>query len=292
MAKISVVINTLNEEKNLLRALTSVKNFADEIVVCDMYSDDKTVAVAKKFGAKVHKHQRMNYVEPARNYALSQTTGDWVLVLDADEEIPGSLAKRLKEVAADQKIDYVLIPRKNIIFGNWIKYSLWWPDYLVRFFKKGKVIWGTKIHSAPQVEGVKLQLSAEEENAIIHHNYDSLDQYLERLVRYSRIQAEELVKDGYQFSWTDLIRKPLSEFLSRFFAGEGYKDGLHGLALALLQAFSEFIVYVRVWEKGKFKQAEIPSVFEELKKAIGELEWWIAGQTKNPFKKMLRKFKL
>lgn len=291
MVKISVVINTLNEEINLSRALTSIKSLADEIVVCDMHSDDKTVEIAKKFGAKVYDHERTNYVEPARNFALRCAQGKHILVLDADEEIPATLAKKLKKIADENKVDYVRIPRKNIIFGKWLRHSRWWPDYNIRFFKKGKVIWNSKIHSVPKTFGQGIELEANEENALIHYNYVSSDQYLERLTRYSQIQADQLIESGYKFSWQDLISKPVSEFLSRFFAGEGYKDGVHGLVLACLQAFSEFVVYVRVWEKQGFEEQETPEVFSEIEKAADEARWWLATQTKNPLKKLLRKIK-
>src|SRR3989344_1312352 len=111
MGKISVVINTLNEEKNIERAMKSV-NWAGEIVVCDMYSEDNTVEIAKKLGAKICFHKKTNYVEPARNFAISKATGDWILVLDADEEIPDSLSKRLQEIAEKMhQINFVEIPR-------------------------------------------------------------------------------------------------------------------------------------------------------------------------------------
>ena len=118
MIKISVVVNTWNEEKNMGRCLESVKEFAEEIVVCDMESTDKTVEIAKKLGAKVYSHKLTYYVEPARNFAVSKATGSWILVLDADEELSGSLTRKLKVVAKEDKVDYVEIPRKNIIFGK------------------------------------------------------------------------------------------------------------------------------------------------------------------------------
>ncbi|MEK7188473.1 MAG: glycosyltransferase family 2 protein, partial [Patescibacteria group bacterium] len=148
MTKISVVINTLNEAKNLPRAIASIKNFADEIVVVDMRSDDKTVGVAKKLGAKVYLHERTSYVEPARNFAISKVMSQsdsqrsqWVLILDADEEVPDTLAQKLKESMEKNKGDYFRIPRKNIIFGKWMQHSRWWPDFNIRFFKKGFVSW-------------------------------------------------------------------------------------------------------------------------------------------------------
>lgn len=288
MGKISVVVNTLNEEKNLHRALTSVKTFADEIVVVDMKSTDKTLEIAKRAGAKVYLYRRIGYVEPARNFAISKASGDWILVLDADEELQESLEKKLKMIARNKpkvyekfssKIemgDYYRIPRKNIIFGKWIKHSRWWPDYNVRFFKKGHVFWSEIIHSVPTTIGKGVDLEAQEENALIHYNYDTVEQFIERLNRYTTYHAKRLYEEGYKFEWSDLIRKPTNEFLSRYFQGEGYKDGFHGLALAFLQAFSESVLYLKLWQLEKFREvhADIEEVVNEMKEAESDLNYW------------------
>ena len=288
--KISIVVNTFNEEENLPRCLASVKDFSDEIVVVDMGSTDQTTAVAKKFKAKVFNHQYTRYVEPARNFALSKATGNWILVIDADEELPRTLAVRLKKIAQDNKFDYVEIPRKNIIFGKWIEHSRWWPDYLVRFFRKGAVKFSEKIHQPPEAKGQGTKLEAEEENALVHHNFQSISQFIERLNRYSDIQAEEIAPKE-KFEWKELITKPSDEFLSRFFAGEGYKDGLHGLVLALLQAFSEFVVYLKVWEKGNFEQEEIEGINKLSLKVIHNYLYWLQKTTSSPFEKLRFKLK-
>ena len=117
MGKISVVINTLNEEKNLPRAIKSVKDWVYEVVVVDMHSDDSTVELARSLGARIFNHKKMGYVEPARNYAITKAKGDWILVLDADEEIPGRLASKLKALAQESEASYYAVPRKNIVFG-------------------------------------------------------------------------------------------------------------------------------------------------------------------------------
>ncbi len=277
MAQISVVINTLNEAGILPRATASIKDFADEIVVCDMESEDDTREVAKKLGAKVFTHKRLSYVEPARNFAVSKATGEWILVLDVDEEVPVTLAKKIKQIIRDPKADYYRIPRKNITFGKWVKHSRWWPDYNIRLFRKGAVSWTEVIHGVPVTQGEGADISGREEFAIIHRNYQDIDEYLEKVLRYTKVQSELLLKNGYEFDWRDLVTKPVNEFLSRFFAGRGYKDGLHGLALSLLQAFSELVVYVRVWGLGGYKEKEISE--EEFKKVIGknvnDLKWWI-----------------
>ena len=296
MAKISVVINTLNEEKLLKNCLDSVK-WADEVVVTNMHSDDESAKVAKTAGGKVYLIKKENFVELARNFGISKASGDWVLILDPDEEVPESLAKRLREIADKmEEIDFVRIPRKNLIFGKWMKASMWWPDYNIRFFRKGKVSWeGVGIHQPPQTEGLGIDLEQKETWAILHHHYESLSQYIERLSRYTAVQAKDLVKMNYKFSWQDLITKPTGEFLGRFFANRGFEDGVHGLALSLLQAFSFLIMYLRVWEIEKFKEGEIEiKELKETKKKLGfEIDWWFKHGTfsKNPFKRFLQRVK-
>jgi (heptosyl)LPS beta-1,4-glucosyltransferase len=278
MTKISVVINTLNEEKRLPRALASIKNFADEVIVCDMKSQDDTRAIARQFGAKVFEIESKGYVEPARNFAISKADGEWILVLDADEELSADLAKKLKKISeSEDSVDYYRIPRKNMIFGKWMKHTFWWPDYNIRFFKKGFVSWSEIIHSVPTTTGKGSDLEASEENALTHWHYSNINQYLERMIRYTDIQLKNLTDKGVKFSWKDILTKPNSEFLRRYFSEEGYKDGLHGLALSSLQAFSELVLYLKLWEKQKYEEQSVELQSYELLKTKAEKEsmWWI-----------------
>ena len=306
MGNISVVINTLNEEKNIERALRSV-TWADEAIIVDDGSTDGTLGILEKLKVKsldsardkseklkVFKHKSKGYVEPARNFAINKASGDWILILDADEEIPDTLVHRLKDIAENlQQIDFVEIPRKNIIFGKWMKASMWWPDYQIRFFKNGAVRWSDKIHIPPIAEGQALKLEPEERWAILHHHYDSIFQFVERMNRYTDVQARDLVKRGYKFDWRDLITKPVGEFLGRFFANRGFEDGLHGLALSLLQAFSFLVMYLRVWEIEKYPQKEIElKNLKEIKNKMGyEINFWFkyGNLSKNPFKRFIQK---
>lgn len=295
MSKLSVVINTFNEEKNIERVIRSVE-WADEILVCDMYSDDDTAVVAKKLGAKIIFHKRVGFVEPARNMAISKAEGDWVLILDADEELPGGLADKIKEIVAKESVvTHVEIPRKNIIFGKAMKASMWWPDYNIRLFKKDAVTWSNKIHSKPRTEGQGLTLPSVENYAIVHYHYQTVSQFLQRMDRYTSIQAKELKESGYEFSWQDLIKKPLGEFLSRFYAGRGFEDGLHGLTLSLLQAFSHFVMYLKVWEKDGFADKNLK--FEELniifKNSGDEINHWMkyGNLSGNKVKRLFQKIK-
>jgi len=293
MKKISLVINTLNEEKNLPFLFKSVGDFADEIIVCDMKSSDSTRKIAKKYGAKVYLHDKTEYVEPARNFALSKATGDWILILDSDERLTSRLIKKLKDVQKEGSCDYVRIPRKNIIFGKWVKHTRFWPDYNIRFFKKGKVSWTEIIHGVPMTVGVGKDLLPKEKYAIVHHNYKTLEQYLMRMIRYTKIQSKNIITDGYKFDWRDVIKKPTLEFYSRYFSGRGYKDGLHGLVLSLLQAFSELVLYLRLWENEKFTDIKIEpeEVFTQVSKMSKDYNYWKADTIFKKTKKFVYRLK-
>ncbi len=292
MAKISAVINTLNEAKKIGRCLASLKGFANEVIVVDMMSTDSTREIAKKYGAKVFKHKRVGYVEPARNFAISKARYDWIIILDADEEISEGLKSYLKKEIKDTKYDYFRLPRKNIIFSKWMKHSGWWPDYNIRFFRKSNVSWGNEIHSIPLTVGQGADLPAKEDFAIRHRHYSSVEEYVTRMNKYTTIQAKELNKKGIEFKWRFIISKPVSEFLRRYFAESGYKDGLHGLTVCLLQSLSELVVYAKLWQKQKFRKVKIDqeSTYEELKKASDEFVWWVYESkiltSNNMFKKI------
>jgi len=292
--KISVVLNTFNEEENIGRALESVK-WVDEIIVCDMFSSDKTAQIARKMGAKVVLHKAQKYVELVRNFNISQASNEWVLILDPDEEISESLAKKLQEVVEIEDISYIEIPRKNIIFGKWMENSMWWPDYNIRLFKKGSVIWNEEIHRPPKTEGQGFQLDPIAELALIHHHYVTISQFISRMDRYTTAQAKELVKSGYKLNWKDLIEKPVEEFLSRYFANKGFEDGLHGLTLSLLQAFSFLVMYLKIWEDENFKEQnlEFKEIVVEGKKVGKDFNYWFryANLSKNPVIRIFQKAK-
>ena len=140
-------------------------------------------------------------------------------------------------------------------------------------------------------------LKPEEKTAIVHHNYNTIEDYLEKLNRYTSVQADIIVKDSHTFHWQDLIKKPVKEFVSRYFNGEGYKDGIHGLALSLLQAFSELVVYLKVWQSKKFEGPEITldGVNEVIRKEEKEIHYWqndasykTTGKLVNKIKRKLR----
>lgn len=282
--KLSVVINTKNAEKTLELALKSVK-FADEIVVVDMKSTDDTLKIAKKYTSSVFTHKDVGYVEPARNFAISKAKGDWILILDADEEVPQELKKTITGIVSESAkgeftANCYYIPRKNYIFGKWIEKTGWWPDHVLRLFKKGFVEWADEIHSIPITRGEVKELPASENIAIVHHNYQHVSQYIDRMNHYSDIQAKEIVESkGKKTSSKYIFKKFSSELLSRLFAQRGINDGAHGLSLSLLQSISEASVAMKVWEESgfpetnRFQEEELLNQVAQFKR---ELAYWIA----------------
>lgn len=293
---LTVVVSAYNEEKKIGACLKSVQAIADEIVVVDNGSSDQTVKIAKSLKAKVFNRENNLMLNINKNYGFEHATGDWILNLDADEEITEELKEEIRAIIQSDrekaKKGY-WIPRKNIIFGKWIQYGFWWPDRQLRLFQRGFGKFPIKhISEYIAVDGEIGELV----HPYIHHNYDSITQYLLKLERYTTNEADALKETQYQYSWYDAIRFPLSDFLKVYFAQEAYKDGLHGLVLSMLQAFYSFIVFTKLWENENFPQKPVtlPSVIEELKRAKKEFCYWILTsnmKTSHGFNKLVLKIK-
>lgn len=243
---ISTVIVTLNETEKLVRCLESIINFSDEIVIIDLGSTDGLENKLKKYKVSVFQHKKVPYVELVRNFAISKASGEWILILDPDEQVSESLKDELIKIAREDNFTAVNIPRKNIFFNQWIKHTNFWPDRQTRFFKKGYVEWTTTIHSYPKVKGELLNLPALEALAIIHLGYDNHVQFIKRQIRYSSVEAENRYRNGEGFSFINLIWLPLREFLIRFVKHKGFLDGLNGLFLVFTLMFFKIITELKL----------------------------------------------
>lgn len=285
---LSVVINTKNSAEFLANCLDSVKNIADEIVVVDSASTDNTVAIAKKFGAKIHQFPQpeIGFVEAAREYLFERANGQWLLLLDSDESIGQELAKKITAIINNKTsdpapADVYFIARQNIIFGRPFTATGWYPDYQARLWKKGSLNWPAKIHSVPNIHGTSAHLAIDEKLAIIHHNYQSVSEYLDRSNRYTDIQAErdfDATKvDGYSAS--AFINCFFDEWLRRFFALRGHQDGNHGALLSLLQANYQVTTLAKQWQKANFPHHSLgqEEFSQTLKQLQRHLKYWQAN---------------
>ncbi|MGB9883375.1 MAG: glycosyltransferase family 2 protein [Microgenomates group bacterium] len=252
--KISAAIVVKNSPKYLNKTIESIYDFVDEIVIFDVGINNNTKRALNQYEKiKIIKIKKeILYADLIRESAQKYLTNNWCLHLDPDEIFPKGIINKISGCMDDY--DCFSFPRKNIIFGKWVKYSRFWPDYQSRLFKKGKVFWPKRIHPQLIIEGREYLLEAREENAILHYNYENLNQWFEKFLRYAQVEAEYYFKNKKQLTFAETIKKALSEFISRYFAAHGYKDGLIGLSLSILQMFYYFVVYFYYLELKKFKE--------------------------------------
>jgi glycosyltransferase involved in cell wall biosynthesis len=286
---LSVVLITHNEEANIGRTLASVQSLvADgkgEIIVVDSGSTDRTVEIARSFGAKV-------FVEPwkgfaaQKNSAIDKAAGDWILSLDADEEVDPSLRTALEEISTkwnavdhyartknyspsdihknfqikhelddaqrletDYYYDGFFLRRKNFFLGRWIRYGGFWPDPKLRFFRRNRGRFQeSAVHETINLDGVSAEARS---GALIHHSYPTLSDYIEHMNRYSSLGAEMVVAQGngkVRFSFLNIVFRPWLTFIYNYFFRLGFLDGREGLLLHLYHAGYVSWKYSKAWE--------------------------------------------
>jgi glycosyltransferase involved in cell wall biosynthesis len=272
---LSVVIITHNEEANLRRTLESVKPLVSdgkgEIIVVDSGSTDGTVEIAKSFGAKVFVEEWKGFAAQ-KNSAIDKATGDWILSLDADEEVEPALIEALTGHSPDQlsirttSDEWCLtmganpdmlkgapagfsLRRRNFFLGRWIKYGGFWPDPKLRLFRRGQGRCEARsVHETVQVRG---RVVAINRGTILHHSYPTLSDYIEHMNRYSSLGAEMVVAKGkgqVRFSVVNIVLRPLATFIYNYFFRLGFLDGREGLLLHLYHAVYVSWKYAKAWE--------------------------------------------
>lgn len=289
--KLSVAISAYNEEAKIEDCLRSV-SFADEVILIDNTSSDATIQIGKKLGAKVFMRPNNRMLNVNKNFGFTKATGDWILCLDADERVTPELRREIQEsINKEQFLNGFWIPRKNIIFNKWIQNSIWWPDYQLRLFKKGYGRFPEKhVHEYITVEGQTEKLTM----PLIHENYSSVSQFLYKLDKiYTESEVENYLLSGKHIEWWDALRFPIKDFIKTYFAEKGYKDGLHGLVLSMLQAFYAEVVFAKIWEKQGFQEHAISlnQISAELKRGRGEVDYWINTAFLEEEKNIIRKLK-
>lgn len=295
MNKISVVISAYNEEENIKDCLESVRQLADEIILVDNTSSDKTLEIAKKYTSKTFVRPNNLMLNINKNFGFGKATGDWILSLDADERVEPELVASIKNQVLsikDNPFSGYKIPRKNIIFGKWIQYTGWYPDYQLRLFRKGMGRFAEEhVHEQLTLSG---EVGTLKEN-LLHHNYTTVSQFLYKMNQiYVPNEAQNILEGGKKVVWQDAIGFPVQEFFRRFFADQGWKDGLHGLVLSILMAFYHFLVFVQIWEKQGFWEVEEKEVYQgvkdEFKQKGKDFSYWLTKMRMDAEKSFTGKF--
>jgi glycosyltransferase involved in cell wall biosynthesis len=259
---LSVVIITFNEEANMGRTLASIEPLvADgkgEIIVVDSGSTDRTVEIAKSFGAKVFVEDWKGYAAQ-KNSAIDKATGDWILSLDADEEVSDGLRKEIEEICSGPaedgfgSEDGYWIKRQNQFLGRRLRHGGFWPDLKLRMFRRGMGrVENRTVHETFQITGRLGKLYY----PLIHHSYPTLSDYIEHMNRYSSLGAEMVAAKGrVRFSLVNIVLRPLFTFLYNYFFRLGFLDGREGLLLHLYHAVYVSWKYAKAWELSRHKNA-------------------------------------
>jgi glycosyltransferase involved in cell wall biosynthesis len=251
---ISVAIVAMDEEANIGRTLASVR-WADEIVLVDSGSKDRTCEIAHEYGARVIVEPWRGYVAQ-KQYAIDLCTKDWVLLLDADEEISPELADEIRAAVVNSKIgdpnaiSGYWLPRKNLFLGRWIKHGGFYPDPKLRLFRRGQgLVTGHDPHDRCELKPEVPQKTRQFKNAMVHYTYPNLTLYIGHMNRYSSLGAKLAVAKGHtSFSIADIVIRPLLTFFYNYFVRLGFLDGREGLLLHCYHAVYVSWKYAKAWE--------------------------------------------
>jgi len=272
LPRVSVVINTLNEEATIAGCVRSVGGLADEIVVADMHSTDRTVEIARGLGARVVPVEaRYGDFGRLRYLAVMQAHYDWVLVIDADERMTPELALRLREIVLENRVDVVLFGNLYWYFGGWVRHGGFFANTWPRFFRRSTFLARYRdaeeaIHNDLSVlRGVENHLVLPKRYYVEHYAYPTIEKYVSKTLGvYARLEAEQHFRSGRRFSVARLVGAPLVEFVRRYVLWLGYRDGLRGFILAILFAAYRFTTWANLWflERGDRPRQDTPHLPE------------------------------
>lgn len=257
-ARLSVALITLNEEQNLARTLTSVQ-WASELVVVDAGSTDRTHEIARNFGARVVEQPWLGFAAQ-KNFAISQCTGDWVLSLDADEELTPELQSEIQTLLQKQPtVDAFRLKRRNLFLGRWMRHGGFYPDTTLRLFRRSAARFAQQPVFADRPVHESISHSGPVETLfgdLLHHAYPTLHVYLEHMNRYSDLGADILARKGRTsrsalIFYTSVLLLPQANFCWNYIFRLGFLDGREGLLLHLYQAAYTSWKYAKVWERGR-----------------------------------------
>jgi glycosyltransferase involved in cell wall biosynthesis len=252
---LSVAIITKNEEENIRQCLQSIE-FAGQIVLVDSGSTDSTLRIASEFNCEIHSEEWRGF-GPQKQSAIEKCREPWILVLDADERIPRDTAAFIKKIVTDSDIREAgfSFPRRNYFQGRWIKHAGWWPDRIVRLFRKEAGRMSTAVvHESVEVQGAIGNLDA----VIEHYTESRLSKIIQKIDRYSTLGAQTAFKEGKTSSAAGAFMRAFFTFIQDYFFRLGILDGMPGLTLAVTDSINKFCKYAKLNELIKLNRGGKP----------------------------------
>ncbi len=243
---LSVCVVTYNEEENVRDCLKSVA-WADEIIVVDSFSSDKTTEICREFTDEVVQREWKGQIDQ-KNFALSRTKYDWVLLIDADERLSPSLIEEMKKELSKKNSEYdgFCFPRHVHYLGRWINHGEWYPDHKLRLFRKAKGrIGGIEPHDKVKLTGRQVKYL---KGDLWHFTYKNIFAQVETLNRFSSISAQEMAKQGKAFQPLQILSRPIMRFITAYIIRTGFRDGMPGFIIAVISSFYVFLKYFKLWE--------------------------------------------
>jgi len=243
MEKLSVTIICGNEENNIEECIKSIL-WADEIILVDSYSKDKTIVIASKFEVKIFQNKWESFASQ-RQFALSKCTNEWVFSIDADERCSPLLADEIKE-----KINFgtnnfagYRMPRKSFFLNKWVKHGGWYPDYQLRLFKKQATVSERLVHEKYEVEG-ELGIM---KNDLLHYTVSSISEYMQKVNQYSTLQSIEKSKNR-KINFLNMLFRPTLAFIQGYIFKGGFLDGITGLMVVNFHIITNMLTFMKIWQ--------------------------------------------
>ncbi len=242
---VSATVLTYNNAATLDRCLESI-DWVDETIVVDSLSTDESVEIARRRGARVVQRPWPGFIAQ-RNFSKEQARGEWILWIDADEQVPLALRQEMIQALEtwDGRIQGYWVPRCSFYLGRWIRHGAWYPDLSIRLFRSAGHVWGgEEPHAAVQIQGPVGRLR----NDLLHYNYPSLAHQIRTVDHYSGLSAQELFARGERFRLHKMLLHPLGRFVKEYLLRQGFRDGLPGLIIVAATMFYVFSKYAKLWE--------------------------------------------
>jgi len=241
---ISILLPTFNNAATVRETLESVK-WADEILIVDSFSTDRTLEICREYDARIIQHEYINSARQ-KNWAAPQCKHEWVLQIDTDETLEAGSREEIEAaLQSSETVDAFRLPRKNHVLGRWMRHAGIYPDYQTRLFRRDHGRWiEREVHAHVVVPGEVRNLKGH----IMHFGMPNISKQLRNLDRYTRYEADELRKQGIRFGWSRVILRPWLVFLHRYFWLKGFLEGWRGLILCGYFGIYDFLSQAKLWE--------------------------------------------